>query len=154
MRQQLAAVEIRASQPGDAAWVADRLRDADLAELIAAGLDDIEGVIQEGIDHSALCWTATANGRPLCVFGVREWGGRGVPWLLGTAEMSAFKGAVIALAPSYIALMLEAFPVLFNHVHAQNTQAVRWLARAGFTLQAPEPHPVTGELFQQFTMEA
>lgn len=153
MRQQLAAVEIRASQPGDAAWVADRLRDADLAELIAAGLDDIEGVIQEGIDHSALCWTATADGRPLCVFGVREWEGRGVPWLLGTAEMSAFKGAVIGLAPSYIAKMLEAFPVLINHVHAANAQAVRWIKRMGFALAEPHEHPNTGEPFHLFTME-
>lgn len=155
-----AGVEIRAPRPGDAAYIAEHLRDADLAELIAAGLaeliaaglDDIEGVIQEGIDHSALCWTATAEGRPVCVFGVREWEGRGVPWLLGTQEMAAHRRAFIALAPSYIGLMLEAFPVLINHVHAANEQAVRWLARAGFQLMAPEPHPDTGEPFQQFTM--
>ncbi len=147
------AVEIRAPQPGDAAHIAAHLREADLDELIAAGLDDIEPVIQEGIDHSALCWTATVDGRPLCVFGVREWEGKGAPWLMGTLEMAAHKRAFIAQAPAYIGLMLEAFPVLINHVHAANEQAVRWLMRAGFKLQAPEPHPATGELFQTFTME-
>lgn len=152
MTRQQAAVEIRAPRPGDAAHVANHLREADLAEVIAAGLDDIEDVIQEGIDKSALCWTATADGRPLCVFGVREWEGRGVPWLLGTAEMAEHKRAFIAQAPTYIGLMLEAFPVLINHVHAANTQAVRWLKRAGFVLAEPHQHPATGEAFQLFTM--
>jgi hypothetical protein len=154
MRQLPAAVEFRAPQPGDAAAVAADLRDADLAEIIAAGLDDVEGVIQEGIDHSALCWTATVNGRPVMVFGVREWDGCGAPWLLGTEELLRHKGAVIGQAPAYIDLMLQAFPVLINHVHAKNDKAVRWLKRVGFKLAAPEPHPVTGEPFQQFTMEA
>lgn len=151
MRQLPAAVEIRAPRAGDAAAVAGNLRDADLAELIAAGLDDIEGVIQEGIDLSALCWTATAAGVPLCVFGVREWDGNGVPWLLGTQELRRYRGAVIRQAPAYIGLMLEAFPVLINHVHAANEQAVRWLKRAGFTLHDPHEHPSTGELFHLFT---
>ena len=153
MRQLPAAVETRAPRPGDAAAVAENLRDADLAELIAAGLDEIEPVIQEGIDLSALCWTATADGRPVCVFGVREWEGRGVPWLLGTAEMAAHRRAFIAQAPAYIAQMLEAFPVLINHVHAANEQAVRWLKRAGFALAEPHAHPNTGEPFHLFTME-
>lgn len=154
MKRLPAAAEIRAPRPGDAAYVADHLRDADLAEIIAAGLDDIEAVIQEGIDHSALCWTATVEGRPVCVFGVREWEGRGAPWLLGTSEMARHKGAVIALAPAYIRLMLEAFPVLINHVHAANEQAVRWLKRVGFTMHAAYQRPDTGEMFQPFTMEA
>jgi hypothetical protein len=153
MRPLPAAVEIRAPQPGDAWTVANHLREADLNELIAAGLDDIEGVIQEGIDLSALCWTATADGRPVCVFGVREWEGRGVPWLLGTQEMAAHRRAFIAQAPAYIELMLEAFPVLINHVHAKNEQAVRWLRRAGFALQEPHAHPATGEAFLMFTKE-
>ena len=153
MRQLPAAVEIRAPRPGDAEAVAGNLREADLAELIAAGLDDIEGVIQEGIDLSARCWTATADDRPVCVFGVREWDGRGVPWLLGTAEMAEHKRAFIAQAPAYIGLMLEAFPVLINHVHAANAQAVRWLKRAGFELQEPHEHPATGEAFLMFTKE-
>lgn len=153
MTQLPVAVEIRAPRAGDAAYVADHLREADLDELIAAGLDDIEGVIQEGIEMSALCWTATADGRPLCVFGVREWEGRGVPWLLGTAEMVDHKRAFITEAPAYIELMLESFPVLINHVHAANEQAVRWLKRAGFALAEPHAHPNTGELFQLFTLE-
>lgn len=148
----LSAAEIRAPRPGDAEAVASDLRGADLAELIAAGLDDIEAVIQDGIDHSALCWTATVEGRPVCVFGVREWEGQGVPWLLGTEEMAQHRRAFIALAPAYIRLMLEAFPVLINHVHAANELAVRWLKRAGFTLAAPHDHPNTGEPFQLFTM--
>lgn len=154
MRRLPAGVEIRAPRPGDAAAVANRLRDADLDELIAAGLDDIEQVIQEGIDLSALCWTATAGGVPVCVFGVREWEGRGVPWLLGTDQLVKNRGALIRQAPAYIELMLQAFPVLINHVHARNAQAVRWLKRAGFVLNEAEPHADTGEPFHLFTMKA
>ena len=153
MTRPSAGVDIRSPRPGDAAAVASNLRDADLEELIAAGLDDIEGVIQEGIDYSARCWTATVHGRPVCVFGVREWDGRGVPWLLGTSEMAAHRRAFIEQAPAYIGLMLEAFPVLINHVHAANEQAVRWLKRAGFALAEPHQHPNTGEPFHLFTME-
>jgi hypothetical protein len=90
---------------------------------------------------------------PAAVFGVRAWGDAGVPWLLGTEVLVAQRRAFIRQAPAYIDLMLQAFPRLLNHVHAENTRAVLWLKRAGFTLHAPHPHPATGVPFHLFTME-
>lgn len=148
-----AGVEIRPAVLADADIVAADLRAADRAECLAAGVADVRGAIREGIEHSALCWTALVDGQPVAVFGVRAWGDSGVPWLLGTEALVVHRRAFIRQAPTYIDLMLQAFPRLLNHVHADNTRAVLWLRRAGFTLHPTHPHPATGAPFHLFTME-
>ena len=153
MRLPPVAVEIWPALRRDAAAVAANLRDADRAECAAAGVDDFEGVIADGIEHSALCWTAWVDGQPAAVFGVRAWDEVGVPWMLGTDAVQVHRRAFIQLAPAYIDQMLQAFPRLLNHVHARNTLAVRWLKHAGFALQEPHAHPSTGEPFHVFTMD-
>ena len=148
------AVEIQQAVAADAAPVAAHLRAADLAECLAAGVEDIERAIVEGVENSPMCWTAWVDDRPAAVFGVRPWGAVGVPWMLGTDDVIAQRRAFIKLAPAYIATMMQAYPRLMNHVHTDNVQAVRWLRRAGFALQSPHAHPATGAPFQVFEMEA
>ena len=150
------AVEVRPVQPGDTDALAASLRQQDQDELTAAGWPDHLRIIQVSVSRSDWARTATVDGQVACIFGVAPMGGlldpRGVPWMLGTDLVPQNRRTLARLAPVYIRAMLQMYPHLLNTVHARNTLAVRWLARAGFTLHAPHDH--NGEPFQLFEMKA
>lgn len=143
----------------DAVYLADNLRAADQAELHAAGVSDATGfqrVIERSISVSVYAWTAEVGGQPAMAFGVRAGGDDlfspvGIPWALGTDAVASNQRALAALAPGYIREMLRAFPTLINHVHAENVRAVRWLKRAGFTIEPAQP-VASGALFHRFIL--
>lgn len=147
-------VEVRPVEPGDCQVLAASLRQQDRAELDAAGHHDHLRTIHDSVARSHWARTATVDGEVACIFGVVPMGGlldpRGVPWMLGTDLVPQNRRALARLAPRYIREMLQAYPHLLNTVHVRNTLAVRWLARAGFTLHAP--HDYNGEPFQLFEM--
>ena len=148
------AVDVRPVAPGDCEALAAGLRQQDRDELDAAGHTDHLRTIAASVSMSDWSYTVTINGAVACIFGIAPAGGlldpRGVPWMLGTDLVPQNRRALARLAPRYISLMLQAYPHLLNTVHARNTVAVRWLARAGFTLH--EPHDHNGEPFQLFEM--
>lgn len=153
----MADVLIRAPAPGDAAALAADLRDQDAAELAAAGVRDARAVIEQSVRASTKCWTAEADGRLLCIFGVTPLdllGGLGAPWLLGTPALLQHRRAVVALTPRYIEQMLRGYSHLLNHVHTDNTVSRAWLRRVGFTEHPAQPHPRTGAPFHPFEMRA
>lgn len=149
---------VRRAHARDAACIAEGLREADRAELRAAGYrDEIHRLaIERSIAVSVHAWTAEVNGRPGVVFGVRAEGDTlfsqvGIPWALGTDAVTANRRALVVLPPGYIREMLRAFPTLTNYVHAENTQAIRWLKRAGFVIERAAPNAY-GAMFHRFTM--
>lgn len=150
------AVDVRSVLQADCVELAANLRGQDRAELDAAGHRDHLQTICASVSRSDWAYTVTVAGRVACIFGVAPIGGlldpRGVPWMLGTDLVPQNRRALARLAPGYIRAMLQAYPHLLNTVHANNTLAVRWLARAGFTLHAPHDH--NGEPFQLFEMKA
>lgn len=147
-------VDVRPVEPGDVAALAANLRQQDRDELDAAGHPDHLHAIRISAAMSDWARTALVDGKVACIFGVAPMGGlldpRGVPWMLGTDLVPQNRRALARLAPGYIRSMLQTYPHLLNTVHARNTLAVRWLARAGFTLHAPHDH--NGEPFQLFEM--
>lgn len=149
-------VEVRPVESGDVEALAAGLRAQDRAELGAAGHPDHLHAIRVSVSMSDWCRTATVGGEVACIFGVAPYAGlldpRGIPWMLGTDLVPQNRRALVRLAPGYIRAMLQLYPHLLNTVHAPNTLAVRWLARAGFTLHAPHDH--RGEPFHLFEMKA
>lgn len=149
-------VDVRPVISADITALAANLRDQDRAELNAAGHPDHLQIIAASVSRSDWARTATVDGQVACIFGVAPLGGlldpRGVPWMLGTDLVPQNRRALARLAPGYIRSMLQTYPHLLNTVHARNTLAVRWLARAGFTLHAP--HDVGSEQFHLFEMKA
>lgn len=147
-------VDVRAPIGADCVELAAGLRQQDVDELNAAGYSDHLKVIRVSVARSDWARTALVDGKVACIFGVAPMGGlldpRGVPWMLGTDLVPQNRRALARLAPGYIRSMLQTYPHLLNTVHARNTLAVRWLARAGFTLHAPHDH--NGEPFQLFEM--
>jgi len=151
------AVEARAPRAGDAEALVASMRPQDRAEVeaIRGPGQELEAV-RRGIEMSVLAWTFTIGSEMACICGVVPvslMSDRGVPWLLGTTAMDRHPGALIRVAPAYIARMLAAFPHLLNGVDARNTLAVRWLRRAGFTLHPAVPVGPQGVPFHPFEMD-
>lgn len=149
-------LETRAPTPEDLAQLALNLREQDRAELVAAGWDDFRTALEESVRFSKWTLVAVVDGEPACVFGCAEYGSLlapdGVPWFLGTDAVTRHRRVLQRQAPRYIGAMLQDYPRLFNAVHADNTVAVRWLRRLGFTLHPATPAPPTGAPFHVFEM--
>lgn len=151
------AVEARPPAAGDAEALVAAMRPQDRAEVeaIRGPGQELEAV-RLGIELSVLAWSFTIGGELACICGVAPMSlmsDRGVPWLLGTTVMDRHPGALIRVAPAYIARMLAAFPHLMNGVDARNTMAVRWLRRAGFTLHPAVPVGSRGVMFHPFELD-
>lgn len=149
-------LEFRKPLPADTTELATNLRTQDRDELLAAGHEDFAAIIAESVARSAWAVTARVDGRLAAIFGVSVAGTLlapyGVPWMLGTDEVTRSRRALIQHAPRYISEMLRAYPTLRNLVHARNTVALGWLRRVGFTIGPAVPHPATGEPFHVFEM--
>jgi hypothetical protein len=133
------------------------MRAADRAELVASGHHDPRQAVLDSLACSTHVATALVGGRVAAVLGLAPLSmlaGVAAPWLLGTDLVTRNRRALMREAPPYIAAMKRAYPHLVNLVHADNEFAVRWLRRAGFTIHAPTPHPLTGEPFHRFEMRA
>lgn len=151
------AVEVRAPTAEDVADLVQYMRTADVAECLAAGHPDLRTNIETAIRVSVWSRAFRVDGRVAAVVGIHPlaglFGDTGVPWMLGTDEVTRNARAFVRLSRPYIAQMLEAFPKLINLVHAPNANAVAWLQRVGFVLQDPIPYGPAGEPFRIFTLE-
>lgn len=151
-------VVVRAARAGDAAYLAAHMRDQDVAELHAVGERNLLRGVQESIDASTLCWTTEVDSVVATIGGVVPLAGFlgdiGAPWMLGTPAVPRNRRALMRLAPAYIARMQALYPHLVNFVHAENSVAVQWLQRVGFTLQPAVPHGPLGALFHRFDLRA
>lgn len=130
------------------------MRPQDVAEMQALGHTDMAYVVRASIDASAWCLAALVAGELVCIFGVGPHEGAGGPWMLGTPLVKRHRRNLARLAPHYIRLMLRDYVRLVNWVHADNTVAIAWLRRMGFTLHDPVQVPHTGALFHPFEMHA
>lgn len=150
-------ITVTPTVPADADELYLHLRAADMAECEAYGRGDVLSGIRESVRGSLRCWTVRREGVLLGVFGVAPLSfitGVGSPWMLGTPALDRHPRLVQRLVRQYLPQMLEAFPHLINFVHAQNTRSIRWLTRLGFTLHAPQPYGLRGDLFHRFEMRA
>lgn len=154
----MANIEIRPVRQGDVEELVAKMRQADVDELHAIGLTDFVGRVTESVGRSLIALTATADGEVGCIFGVvpagPTFGLGGIPWMLGTDLVTKHQRVLMRRCRPYIHDMLELYPHLFNHVHADNHAAIRWLKCVGFTLQPPQPYGPLGALFHRFDMRA
>lgn len=150
------AVEFRAPTPADITWLAEHMRDQDVAEMHAGGHHNLHQIVRAGVERSVWSRAALIDGEVAAIFGVAPLltmlDPRGVPWMLGTDLVPRNRRTLARHSAPYIHQMLRTFPHLLNLVHAKNTVAVRWLTRVGFTLRDPQPHGPVGEMFHLFEM--
>lgn len=151
----MAEIRTRPVQGGDIGELAVTLRDEDRVEIMAMADPGARPrqILQEAVDESLRCWALELHGELAALLGlVPSQDPRvGVPWLLGSRAVGRHPRTHIRATRRYLAVMLDLRPCLFNYVHADYRTSVRWLSWMGFTLHAPQPLGVNGELFHPFT---
>jgi GNAT superfamily N-acetyltransferase len=125
------------------------LRAADAREIAALGFTKEEGI---GLSLSRAVWAEAylVQGQVAAIVGVSIGsllGEEATPWLVTGRPVDRHKRAFLRLTRAGVARMLRQFPVLINHVHAEYTEALRWLRWLGFTIERPAPHGLRDELF-------
>ena len=137
-------------------FIADNMRDSDVAEVWASGRYTPLSALDISVSGSDKVVVVYHDDTPLAVLGlvVRDLlAGVGTPWLLSAKHALGHKRQFLKLAPSIIEEMLDICPKLVNHVYIENKLTIRWLRWLGFTIDDAVPIQGTGELFHKFHME-
>lgn len=147
-------VEIAPATDEAVEYVAQNMRLADIAELWALSRLAPAAALHASVGLTKYPYVAYHAGEPLAIFGVNSGilGDVGVPWLLGTDKVRRHAGDLLAMTPQFLRHHLGLYRRLENEVHAENTDAVRYLTWAGFNLS--EPYVTrTGAIARRFWME-
>lgn len=138
-------------------YIAEHMRPADRIEVLATGAHATPlAALRTSVAFSQHCAVFVADGVPLCVFGVAPvsiTSGIGAPWLLGSVALEQHVRRLIPKVAPYIRTMLDLYPTLVNHVHADNRKALVFLRKVGFTVHAAKPVGIYGAMFHRFTLE-
>lgn len=128
---------IREALMEDASAIAPHLRDADKNEITASSGPYHEKAILYSILSSEAWTVCLPDGTPICIFGVGDdTQGGGIPWMIGTDEMTKYRKPLIKDARKWVLKKLEDFPVLWNYVDSRNRVHIKWLHHIGFTVSA------------------
>ena len=123
----------------DARELAPLLRSEDRAEVLALGLDPVDGLLQS-LAAACEAWTWCDDDRIICMAGVAPLsliGSTGVPWLLGSPLVPRHRRAFMVETRRTVARWLGMFVVLRNVVDDDYAAAHRWLRWLGFEIGEP-----------------
>lgn len=141
-------VVIRKSIEGDSEVLASKLRLADIKEIWAAGHIKPLEALNDGARISSLCFTILYHGEVVAMFGCAPVDDdRGTVWLLASDRLYDMRKTFLKHSRYFIDLMLEEIPYLFNFVHIENKQSIKWLKFCGALIRPPE---VLGPENEQF----
>lgn len=130
---------LRLATADDAVPFAEKLREADKAEIKAAsGLSSVDA-LRDGIAISDVTYVAeTENGDPICIFGVSKHPlneGCGIPWMVGTDLIQTYFFVFLRDGKTkLLPLITTTYPLLVNVVDSRNTVHLRWLEWMGFDI--------------------
>lgn len=133
--------------------VAAGMRESDRREIYyMTTLEPLSAVLLT-VSHAVAVWTCMVDGEPAAIFGITRRSRLstvGVPWLLSTDRLNRVPMAVMRRSKVYFDRMMRAFPVMENHVLAENTSTVGWLKWLGFDMEEPRPYGAFGAAFIRF----
>lgn len=145
---------VRFSTLDDADYLAPRLRDEDLQELIAAGSPDALTTLKAGVLFSKPALSVVdADDRAVTMFGVCPSSDPfiGYIWLLSSDVLDRNKMKFLRHCKQWLEALHKHYPVLTNRVDARNTVHIKWLEWMGFTFVNRVPGQGPGNLpFYEF----
>lgn len=143
-------IQVRPATREDVAYIADHLRAADHAELIAAGYEDPAQAVRDAFDHTDWLHVAVVDGFPAVIWGVSKTDEEGIgsPWMLATDAILAIRAEFLAGCRGEVDRMRAGYRLLFNQVHKDNDVSIRWLSRLGFKIDPTPTGP--GNQFLNF----
>lgn len=135
MTQMIQGATYRSATREDAAFLAPRLRDADLREIAASTGETPLDALESSFDASDLAFTLVAEGEPVCMGGVCPSYVApylGIGWMLGADTVSHNAEALQTFMPEFLESMHRLYPCIGNFVDARNTTSLRWLQHFDF----------------------
>jgi hypothetical protein len=148
--------EIVTASQADLDLIARNMSRADADEVWATARLSPSAALAASAKVSRDTFVGLADGVPICAFGVGQrtiLDDVGVPWLLGTPEISKHARAFLTLSKEWVEREAEHYSRLENWVDARHTRAVKWLKWLGFAVDDPQPYGVEGVPFHRFHME-
>ena len=153
------------ADPMDALQLAPRLRDGDKAEVRAMGHTPFNALMEAFDLPDAEVFSIIeveneddeeAVGEVIAMFGVStspDAPEHGVPWMLASPQLETYSKQFLRYCRTWVDRLQERYEVLYNLVHCQNTQGLRWLQWCGFEVQTKTKYGSGGEEFYLFTRE-
>lgn len=151
----MARIEVEPAGLEHIAPVAERMRQADQDEVMAASGQSPREALEQSVTLSYRAWVASVDGDPLALLGMASRSlvsGTGIPWLLGTDAVESNPMAFLRASRRVMPALIEGVRYMENRVDARNELSVRWLRWLGFTLEPAEPWGVAGLPFHRFWM--
>ena len=138
----------------DIEYLAENLRDEDVAELAASGVYSPMFALEIGFTfsspHSFII--DDKHGNPGLILGVvpGEDEFTGYVWLVGTEQIQKESVRFLRSSSPILQQIHEIAPLLTNYVWAGNTVHIRWLRWLGFIFISQRTFPQTNETFYEF----
>ena len=135
------SAEYRPSIKLDCYELAPRLCPQDAYEVLSSdGLSPLDALLMS-LERSYECHTILRNGEPMGMFGVGYGGDTmsGVPWMLTDGDFQGFRKKFLKQGRQWIGNLKKRHQVLFNYVHSENTDSIRWLKWLGFKFMRAIP---------------
>lgn len=129
------------------------MREADVREVFASsGTNPLTTLLRARRLSQEHCYTVFLEDTPVGIFGVSRLNENiGVPWLLGTDELTSDKIEFYKKSKELLSTFMDDFKVLINYVDQRNTKSIKWLQALGFTLgNLVENFGYTKEPFYEF----
>jgi len=136
--------------------IARDMRQADINEIWEARRQTPIKALIDGWDRSDFSAVVVVDDEPCVMLGLVVsdiLSGMGVTWLLGTDTALKHKRQFVKLVPQVMNEMLNRCSKLYNWVHSENYESIRWLKRIGFTIEEPEKYGFNGAMFHKFHIE-
>ncbi|WP_052513890.1 hypothetical protein [Bosea sp. LC85] len=129
-------LSIRPAKPEDIAYIAARMRLADVEEIVSASEMTPAQALTLGFNASLRPLVAdNQEGKPVCMFGVAPMPEPlvGSVWLLGTDAVKDNRMSFLRLSKTMTTEFHRDFPVLMNCVDERNAVHIGWLRWLGYS---------------------
>lgn len=137
--------------------VAENMRKQDVIEIKASHNHDPLTGLTRSVSVSNYSVTILIDDEPVAIFGLTIQNiiaGIGIPWMLGTDQVTLRKKTLLPYSREVIDQMLKITPRMYNYVHSKNTLSIRWLTWLGFRVDKSSDHRMhnQNEIFYKFEM--
>ncbi len=147
--------ELVVGEAGHPYQIIGKMRESDIEELKASYETEPNMVLLESWWRSTYKWAILADREVVAVCGVvaePDDPAVGIPWLLGTDDVSKIPHSFNRRAREVLDKALTLRPKLANYVMKENVKSVRWLKWLGFSLLPAIPYGPNNVLFHPFYM--
>lgn len=150
--------DVRQAELADVRIIADKIRKPDADELWASShLTPYQALMVSFMVSRDTTFTGTANGVPVCMFGIREpsmLSDTAVPWMIAGADLEFYSKAFLRRSKAIVNMWRSIYPFMQNYVDERNVVAVRWLQWVGFSVYYPKEYGADKLPFHRFDMRS